>query len=237
MVVNFFNETCSATACFLSIYFVPVYFQFIRGDTALMAGVRLLPYMAFLIVTNIMSGYIMSNIFPGRYFPFFYIGGALILIGGTLMYTVDETTSTASIYGYNILLGIGTGAYLQIPFAVAQIQVPNPELVSVAVGFVAFAQLAAPAVTLSMANTIFLNRAIDALRQILPDASHVTLQNIISGVGQEYLDQLPSSTRQEIMHVIAMSISRIYILLIAAGGLTLVLTAILNIKLLLSRKK
>jgi hypothetical protein len=77
------------------------------------------------------------------------------------IYCVDEVTSTTSIYCYNILLGIGTGAHLQISFAVGRIQVLNPEMIFVTVGFVAFAQRAAPTVTLSTANTIFFDKVVN----------------------------------------------------------------------------
>ena len=228
MMVNFFNQTCSATACFLSIYFVPLYFQFVRLDSALDAAVRLLPYMFFLVATVIIEGYIMSKLHVGRFLPWFFAGGSLVLIGATLMYTVDANTSTANIYGYTILLGTGTGAYLQMPFAVAQAKV-EPVLIPVAVGFTAFAQLAAPAITLSMANSIFLNRATHGVLAVLPNASPATIQSVISGTDRGYLQSLGEDVRDRVVTNIVESMGNVYIIIIVAGALTLVLTTFLAV--------
>jgi hypothetical protein len=47
------------------------------------------------------------------------------------MYTVDENTSTAQIYGYSIVLATGTGCIVQIGFILAQAVVPRSEMASI----------------------------------------------------------------------------------------------------------
>jgi hypothetical protein len=188
--------------------------------------VRLLPYMTFLVATVIGEGFVMSKLHVGKFLPWFFAGGACVLIGSSLMYTVDASTSTARIYGYTILLGAGTGAYLQLPFAVAQANV-LPELIPVAVGFTAFAQLAAPAITLSIANTVFLNKATSGLLRILPNASPDTIRSVITGVHQDELDHL--GVREQVTAEIVASMSNVYVIIIIAGALTLVCTTFLAI--------
>ena len=227
-MVNFFNQTASATATFLPIYFIPLYFQFVRGDSALEAAVRLLPYMAFLVATVILEGYIMSNVYRDRFMPWFYLGGALVLVGSALMYTVTADTSNARIYGYSILLGTGTGAYLQMPFAVAQAQV-SPTLVPMAVAFTAFAQLAGPAITLSMANSIFLNEASNNLLAIhIPGESPDMIRELLFGAGSERLASLSPMIHRQVLRAIVRAMSKIYIIVIVSGALTLVLTVLLT---------
>ena len=193
-----------------------------------MAGVRLLPYMATLVTTVIAEGFIMSHLHRGKFLPWFYAGGALVLIGSALMYTVDVSTAASKIYGYSILVGTGCGAYLQMPFAVAQIQV-HAKLIPVAVGFVAFAQLAAPAVTLSIANSVFLNEATSGIARILPEASKETIQRVISGGRRDYFDSLNAPTRDEVFQAIVTSMSKIYLIVIVSGALTLLLTTTLTL--------
>lgn len=45
----------------------------------------------------------------GHYTPWYIAASVLIVIGSALMYTVNETTSTAKIYGCSILLATGAG--------------------------------------------------------------------------------------------------------------------------------
>ena len=228
-MVNFFNTTASATACFLPIYFIPLYFQFVRGDSALEAAVRLLPYMAFLVAAVIGQGFIMSNVHHGKFMPWFYSGGALVLIGSALMYTVNAATSNARIYGYSILLGTGTGAYLQMPFAVAQAQV-STALISMAVAFTAFAQLAAPAITLSIANSVFLNEASNSLRAIIPNASPDMVRDLLMRAVSDDLASLGPAAHAQVLRAIVEAMSKIYIIVVVSGILTLVLTALLTFR-------
>lgn len=73
---------CNA-ASFLPVYYIPVYFQFSRGDTALEAAVRLLPLIILLSATIMAQGFLMSKL--GYYQPWYLVGGALLLAGDVLL--------------------------------------------------------------------------------------------------------------------------------------------------------
>ena len=71
------------TAGFVTIYYVPVYFQFTRGDSALQSAVRLLPLIIVLSAAILTNGFFMSKL--GYYQPWYIAGSVLALIGGALM--------------------------------------------------------------------------------------------------------------------------------------------------------
>jgi hypothetical protein len=73
---------CNA-AGFLPIYYIPVYFQFSRGDNALEAAVRLLPLIIILSAAIMANGYFMSKL--GYYQPWYLIGGAFALVGDVML--------------------------------------------------------------------------------------------------------------------------------------------------------
>ncbi len=52
----------AAINIYIPIYYIPIYFVFIDGDSALMAAVRLLPYMTFLTSMNMISGALLPRI-------------------------------------------------------------------------------------------------------------------------------------------------------------------------------
>ncbi|KAL8899954.1 MAG: hypothetical protein Q9192_001320 [Flavoplaca navasiana] len=85
----------------------------------------MLPFIVLLITTIPFSGYLMSRV--GYYKPWYLGGSILALIGGVLMSTVKVHTSTSAIYGFEVLLGIGTGAYTQAAFAVVQAVIPSKD--------------------------------------------------------------------------------------------------------------
>ena len=168
MIMAFLATACASTVIFAPVYFIPLYFQFVRNDVALQAGVRLLPYVVFNVTKAMANGIIMSK--KPYYMPWYLFSGVLSVIGSALLYTVDESTSTAKIYGYSIILAVGGGAFVQLSFTVVQAKVEKHPI-PVAIGFCTFAQLAGPAVALSIANAVFLNEATDGIAAITPDLS------------------------------------------------------------------
>ncbi|KAI9708713.1 MAG: hypothetical protein M1820_003668 [Bogoriella megaspora] len=196
--------------------------NYVRGDSPLRAGIYLLPFICFMVGTVMVCGNVVSK--TGHWMSWFFYGGALVLAGGALMYTVDERTSGAKVYGYSILIGSGSGAYIQMPFNAAQGFV-EPSMIPAAVGLITGAQLAAPAVTLSIANAVFLNIAVARLKSILPPDAP-TLQ-VVSGVGSGYLSSLDRAKQDEVLHAIVQSMSNAYILIITSGALTLIMSSFL----------
>jgi hypothetical protein len=196
-----------------------------------MAGVRLLPFIIFMVATVMLCGSVVSK--TGRWLPWFFYGGALVLSGGALMFTVDENTSAAKVYGYSILIGSGTGAYIQMPFNACQ-EFVSPAMIPAAVGLITWAQLAAPAITLSIANAVFLNGSKRALTRILPSELKNQALAIVSGVGKDQLATLSQQRRGDVEHAMVHNIAKVYILIITSGALTLVLSSILVLR---SRKK
>jgi MFS family permease len=76
---------CASVACvaYTSVYYIPLYFQFTRGDSAIYTAVRLLPYICVLITAMPLSGWYLSHY--GWYKPL-YIGGSLVaLVTSALM--------------------------------------------------------------------------------------------------------------------------------------------------------
>ena len=55
--------TASASAnIYIPVYYIPIFFVFTHGDTALMAAVRLLPYIVFLASVNMAVGVLLKRI-------------------------------------------------------------------------------------------------------------------------------------------------------------------------------
>lgn len=66
-----------------ALYYIPLLFQFSRGDTPLEAGIRLLPFMCSLIAAEVINGWLMPKF--GYYMPWYVCGNVLILAGGAAM--------------------------------------------------------------------------------------------------------------------------------------------------------
>jgi hypothetical protein len=221
----FVIEACASTLNFLPIYFLPLYFQFAKGSTAIESGVQSLPLVTSLVVTICGSGFVTSYFpFP---FPWFLMGSTCGLAGAVLLKTVDPETPISMLYGYSVLIGFGGGCFVTLCFAVAQVQVSNDQIPLV-VGLITFSHLSASAVSLSIANTLFLNLVISRTEAVLPEIPSTDIYNIVSGVGTQVFANLSPHDRYSIVSIIVQSLDDTYIIGIACGAVSLILSLFLN---------
>lgn len=221
ILILFAMTAAGGTAIFIPIYMIPIFFQFTRSDSALEAGVRLLPFIMLMIFAVIGNGAVMSAY--GYYMPWYLVGGLLVLTGGALMYTVDQGTSVARVYGYSILIGFGDGLFAQASFSVAQ-AIVEPELIASAVGFITCAQTSGVTIALAIANSVFLNKSQESIREILPDVPLSDVQAAISGAGSDFVKSLSADVKERVLEAIVTAMGKTYILVITAGVMVVLLS-------------
>ena len=227
MVILFCQIAAGSSNSFLVIYFIPVYFQFAQNNAALTAGVRLLPYIVPLIVATMANGATMEKL---RYYPPWFLVGGLLILGSNIMLTrITLASSFAYIYGALALGGLGTGLFVNAPFAIAQWLVPADEL-GEAVGFITLAQAAGCTISLAIANSVFLNLAQNGIAAVLPDLSIGAIQAAIAGVGGNVLRTLGPMQQAAVLDAIVFAIQRAFILGLTAGALTVVLSVFMSRK-------
>ena len=220
MIILFAQTAGAGTASFVTIYFVPLFFQFVRHTSSLTAGVRLLPYIVPLVVFTMMNGMFMGK--WGYYMPWFLVGGLLMLVSNIMLYQISLSTSTGYIYGAEVLGGIGTGMFVNAPFSVSQWLV-SPKDIPSAIGFIMCARVGGIALALAMANTIFLNLAENALQGIVPTASKADVQSAISGISSTLVENADAETRVKIVQAVVNALRKGFLLGIAAGALSVFL--------------
>ena len=138
LILIFCTTSATITSMLVGIYYIPLIFQFARDDSAIMAAVRLLPFVCLMIAFILLNGALMPVL--GYYMPWFVFGGTFQIIGGSLMYTISPETSTSTIYGYSVLLGIGCGVTMQSGYSIIAAKV-KPQEVPAAIGFNNLAQI------------------------------------------------------------------------------------------------
>ncbi|TGJ79825.1 hypothetical protein E0Z10_g8942 [Xylaria hypoxylon] len=209
----------------IPIYFIPLYFQFAKDESALRSGVQLLPFVLPLVFAVLLNGSFMAQI--GYYMPWYFVGSALALAGSALLYTIDVDISEASVYGYSILTAFGVGLFSQAGFAVAQMKA-LPHQMSQAVAFMGIGQVGGITLALLISNSIFLNESTNKIATILPDEPRQVVQQAISGVGGQFLDSLNPEQRRRVLEAIVESIDKTFILVITASALSLILSVFMK---------
>lgn len=225
LIILFVQMSAAVTIFFVPIYFLPLFFQFARNDSAVEAGVRLLPLVCLLVFAVILNGALMSKY--GYYMPWYLAGGCLGLIGSALMYTVKLDTSISKIYGYTVLLGLGGGMYAQAGFSIAQVKV-QPHETPLAIGFISLAQIGGATIALAIANSVFLNQATNGILAILPNEPRGVVQGAVGGSGSTFFQTLDPSVKTAVLVAVTNAISRIYILSITGAALSIILAVFMS---------
>lgn len=156
--------TLNSAGFFILIYYLPIYFQSVRGTSAIDSAVHNLP---FLIggLSSMVSGFLLSK--TNRFIPFMAAGAALSAVGGGLIYTFEVDTSTGKWVGYQIVAGASTGFISQMPI-MASTAIAEMTDMSTVSAMCLFFQHVGGSLAVPAAQSIFTNLLLNNLPKYAP---------------------------------------------------------------------
>ncbi|KAE9377137.1 MFS general substrate transporter [Stipitochalara longipes BDJ] len=162
------------------IFYLPFYFQAVKGTTAEQSGIRTIPYLGSIIVSSIIVGGGITAI--GWYKPFMIVGGAIFTVGAGMIYTLQVPDGAAKWIGYQLLSGFGAGGGVQIPFIAVQVVLSAKDMPTGNAMAIFFNSLGG-AIAISIAQNIFSNGLKSNLPKYAPDVS----PEVVINAGAAYL--------------------------------------------------
>ncbi|KAL8836551.1 MAG: hypothetical protein Q9170_002871 [Blastenia crenularia] len=175
---------CLGASFFILIYYVPIWFQAIKGVTATKSGIMVLPMILSLVLISIISGAGVTIL--GYYTPFMIISSILMAIGVGLMSTWSTTTNHSLWIGYQVIYGLGIGFGMQQPLMAAQTVLPLDD-VPIGTTIIIFVQTLGGALFISVGQNIFTNRLMKNLIADVPSIDpervlHIGATNLRKGL-------------------------------------------------------
>ncbi|KAF2813563.1 MFS gliotoxin efflux transporter glia [Mytilinidion resinicola] len=164
----------SNVADFQVIFYLPIYFQSIHGQSAITSGVNSLPFLAFFALGAMVSGAVIGK--TGFLQPYQLISALLMVAGTALLYTMDVDSSKARYIGPQVLFGFGLGLGNQIPMTAVQ-GFSKPEDVANSTGVMLMCQSISGAYFIAVAQSLFANRMLRALANTAPNINAITVIN------------------------------------------------------------
>ncbi|TVY83747.1 Efflux pump patC [Lachnellula suecica] len=231
LLLNFITGA-AGTTIYAPLYYIPIYFVFVNGDTALMAAVRLLPYIVFLALANILSGAFIAKI--NYYWALFLVGGIFLTIGNATMFTVNVNTPLANVYGYSIMAGVGTGLTYQVAYTVGPIKTMMKTGsgldVQRVISMLQLSQFGVGMASLLVAGQIFQSLAVKNLSKVLAgmNFSEADIRGAIAGAQSTVFSSLSPDKKLQATAAITDAISRVYIVTIAGGALVIIFAMLLK---------
>ncbi|KAK4943234.1 hypothetical protein LTR10_017076 [Elasticomyces elasticus] len=154
---------CSGSALMIMLYYLPIWFQAIKGASAVKSGVMTIPIILALVVSNLLCGITVTKI--GYYTPFMIASTVFMSVGAGLLSTFTTTTDHSKWIAYQFLFGFGIGCGMQQPGVAAQAVLQKKD-VPIGVSLLFFFRNLGGALFLSIAENVFENELIGGLKHI-----------------------------------------------------------------------
>ncbi|KAG9247318.1 major facilitator superfamily domain-containing protein [Calycina marina] len=214
--------TACLYSCFLSmalythIFYLPFYFQAVKGTSAEGSGIRTIPYLGSIIISSIFAGAGITYI--GWYKPFMVFGASVFTAGAGMIYTLKVTSSAGAWIGYQILAGFGAGAGVQIPFIAVQVVLSAKDMPTGNACTIFFNSLGG-AISISIAQNVFSNTLAKDIPIYAPE---VNVQQVISA-GATYLRKVvPPASLSDVIQAYMLALKDSFVIAIAIGGLVVI---------------
>ncbi|KAJ7610298.1 ABC transporter [Mycena polygramma] len=198
-------------------YYIPIFYQAVRNHTATDSGIDLLPFMLGVVVTLISAGQLVAKF--GYYWPFLIVAPCFLAVGSGLLYTLTPSSTSASIVGFQILAGIGTGMGMQNSLLAIQVEFRDAlHLLGQATSMVSFSQFLGGTIGLAVAEPVFASGLARYLLQYAPDAPAGVVEESPTAIHSA----LPAEMIPGVVHSYASALRIVFVLGVPVAGLAFV---------------
>jgi EmrB/QacA subfamily drug resistance transporter len=174
---------------FGALIFIPLYLQTVRGVSPTMAGLRLLPLLAGILMASITTGRLVSRF--GRYKAFVVVGTGVMAIGLGIMSTISVSTGAWPLAGMLFIVGLGMGLFMQTLVLAVQNSV-RPEYMGVGTAAITFFRSLGGAVGSAVLGAVLVLKEREALPHDTEVYGKLAFQHaFVSGVDAAYLYAVP----------------------------------------------
>jgi EmrB/QacA subfamily drug resistance transporter len=207
-------------AMFGAIAYLPQYMQIVQGASPTTSGLRLLPLMAGLLATSVVTGRLVSR--WGRYRVFPIAGTAVMTLGLYLLSHLGVATSAWLSSLYMLVLGAGIGASMQVLVVAVQNSVSYADL-GAATGGTTFFRSIGSSFGTAIFGAVFAN--------VLPGNLAASLHGrplphgitAASGASPLVLARLPAAVHAGYVSGYASSLQTVYLVAVPFGALAFLL--------------
>ena len=193
------------------IYYLSVWFQAAKDDSAMHAGISTLPLVLSLVVMSIIAAIFTQNI--GYYVPAMLLSPVLCSIGAGLLSTLSPSSGHNAWIGYQVLYGFGIGCGFQTSNLPAQNVLPRAD-VPLGMALMFFMQQLGGSVFLAVSQNVFSSRLVDSLSGI----AGLNSEAIVNTGATALRTIVPSDQLKTVIHAYSHALTRVFVLTTALSA-------------------
>lgn len=222
-------------------FYLPIWYQAIKGQSAVSAGIRLLPYFLGTTAFVIGAGVLVSKM--GYYTPVAVVGTALLIVGSGLLTTLQVDTTSGKSYGYQVstrspatteetlthsklITSAGLGLSLAQANIACQTVLPREDIPT-GITIIGFAQFLGGTIFVPVCQTVLSNTLASQLSTKIPGLDAATF----AGTGATNLTSLvPSDELPELLAAYNLGIRNVFYVTLAVSCVAFVASFFLEWK-------
>ncbi|ORY10499.1 major facilitator superfamily domain-containing protein [Clohesyomyces aquaticus] len=193
------------------LYSIAIWFQAVKGTTAVKSGINSIPMVLSLVLGAIISGGNVRR--KGRYVPWMYVSATFMSIGAGLITTWKPDTNHQKWIGYQVLFGFGIGVGMQQGSMAAQNVLKQAD-VAIGVSMMFFANSFGGAIFITTAQTVFDNHLSTHLSQI----QGLDVGSVIHNGATELRKMVPADKLAQVLAIYNDALRKEFIVATAAAA-------------------
>ncbi|KAK4188524.1 major facilitator superfamily-domain-containing protein [Podospora australis] len=206
-------------------YFLPIWFQAVKGDSAIQSGVNMIPYFVVNAFVSLIAGVLVSLV--GYVTPPAIIGSAIGTVALGLLTLLNPDTTRAQWIGFEILASAGFGLSIQQGFVAVQ-TVLGEEDMAIGTAAVVASQSLGGAIFLSVGNSVFQSQLLKASgAAILPG---IDIKEAIDAGAASFRQFIPADELPLMLEVYSGAITKVFTVGIPLGVLAAIFACFIEWK-------
>ena len=216
VIAGFIFIMCANSTGNVLEYYLPTYYQIVRGYSPAKSGYMLLPSIIGAIIGSLVHG-AGTSVF-GYYTPFMLFASIMMPVAAGLITTFKINTSFAQLIMYTAFSGFSYGIGFSGPQNAVQTVLPAEDI-PLGLSVMLFAQSFGPAVALAIAQVLFTNRLSTNLSGLVPGLSRASIEN--NGL-TEIVTSVPRGKVREVLVEVDESLIQTWYLVVGLACATMV---------------
>ena len=216
---SYFETTLHGMILWCILYYMPLYFEAVKGKTPILAGIDLFPATFTVAPAAVVTGIVISK--TGRYRWAVWSGWLLTTLGTGLLYLLDVNTTTVQWVFINLVSGLGMGIIFPAMTFSIQAATINKDL-AFAVALFSFFRAFGQAIGVAIGGVIFQNQLKKKLLTyplLAPMAN--AYSSDASGLVQVIKQMQHGPARTQLIQSYADSLKSVWIVMCALAGVAL----------------
>ncbi|KAG9294619.1 hypothetical protein G9A89_008098 [Geosiphon pyriformis] len=204
---------CHGMIFFSMIYYIPLYFQVVKGETATVSGLQLLPFVLAVGFGSIASCQLLvrTQRFKAQYCVI--IGSAFMMLGAVLVSFLTENSTRVEQSFFLIASGLGVGFIMQTIFLVSVAAVDDDD-VAILISLLNFFRSIGAIFGISIVGTVFRN---GLTKRIVELGINLPIQSLKTST--TFVKSLDKNQHSLVIHAYVLSLQTAFRILIPFAGL------------------